>query len=51
MRLLVNRSVFRETHYGSDLFANNPLSSVFLSMAREEPKGRRGPLVRLNTRI
>jgi hypothetical protein len=51
MRLLVNRSVFRETHYGSDVFANNRLSSVFLPMHEKNLEGRRRPLVRLNARI
>ena len=39
MRLLVNRSVFRETHYGSDVFANNRLSSVFLSAHEKNLRG------------
>ena len=39
MRLLVNRSVFRETYYGSDVFANNRLSSVFLSAHEKNLKG------------
>lgn len=39
MRLLVNRSVFRETHYGSDVFANNRLSSVFLSTHERNLRG------------
>ena len=39
MRLLVNRSVFRETHYGSDVFANNRLSSVFLSVHEKNLRG------------
>ena len=39
MRLLVNRSVFRETYYGSDVFANNRLSSVFLSAHEKNLRG------------
>ena len=39
MRLLVNRSVFRETHYGSDVFANNRLSSAFLSAHEKNLRG------------
>ena len=39
MRLLVNRSVFRETHYGSDDFSNNRLSSVFLSAHERNLRG------------
>lgn len=31
MRLLVNRGVFRETEFGSDVFANNRMSSILLS--------------------
>lgn len=39
MRLLVNRSVFRESYYGSDIFANSRLSSVFLSAHEKVLRG------------
>lgn len=31
MRMLVNRGIFRETEFGSDVFANNRMSSILLS--------------------
>ena len=39
MRLLANRQVFRETEYGSDVFANNKMSSILLSSHEKNLRG------------
>jgi len=39
MRMLANRQVFSETEYGSDIFANNRMSSILLSSHEKNLRG------------
>ena len=39
MKMLVNRQVFHETEYGSDVFMNNRMSSILLSSHEKNLRG------------